>query len=127
MSHRTGMSRGVLLLALLCAVSFGAIVRVALAGDNYHVTCVEHGFYGGSDTTDGSYFARVNAGCSSTYRYCGIMAGAYEVGSDELYTSTGTCNSWSRTYGDYTECVGGANLNDPGSFSQHYHLFSGSC
>src|SRR4051812_43058007 len=68
MTHRTGLSRGVLLLALLCAASFGAIVRVALAVDNYHVTCVEHGFYGGASTTDGSFFSRVDSGCSTTYK-----------------------------------------------------------
>jgi hypothetical protein len=36
------LSFGLVLLALLCAFSFGAIVKVATA-DSYHVTCVAHG------------------------------------------------------------------------------------
>jgi hypothetical protein len=121
------MSRGVLLLALLSAVCFGAIVRVALAGDNYHVACVEHGFYSGGNNSDNSFFSRVYAGCGSSDRYCGIMDRSTEVGADEVLTSTGTCNSWSEDFGNFTECTAGANVSDPGVFALHQHLSAGGC
>src|SRR4051812_46652280 len=92
MTRKTGLSRGVLLLALLCAASFGAIVRVALAVDNYHVTCVEHGFYGGSSTTDGSFYSRVDSGCSTTYKLCAITSYGVERGRAEALTSGTSCN-----------------------------------
>lgn len=126
MSHRTGLSRGVLLLALLCAVSFGAIVRVALAGDNNHVACVEHGFYSGASNTDGSFFSRVYAGCGSSDRYCGLFDSANHLeGSNETYNTTGTCNTWSNDYGSFNECNSVARVSDPGVFSQHDHASSG--
>jgi hypothetical protein len=128
MSHRTGMSRGVLLLALLCAVSFGAIVRVALAGDNNHVACVEHGFYAGSSGSDGSFFSRVYPGCSSTDRYCALVdSGGHTEGWTEALSLSGTCNTWSNDYGNFTECTSGARVSNPGVFSQHDHYASGSC
>ena len=133
MSHRTGLSRGVLLLALLCAVSFGAIVRVALAGDNYHVTCVEHGFYAGGDGNDGSFFSRVYQGCGSTDRICSLYDGTNPgspsfIGSTETFNTTGTCNTWSRDYGtSYPECVSFARLTDPAAFSAHNHAASTPC
>ena len=119
MSHRTGMSRGVLLLALLCAVSFGAIVRVALAGDNDHVACVEHGFYSGDNNNDASFFARVYQGCSSTHRCCaphhrdGVGCSA----SSDDYNSTGTCNTWSRRLRQHQRVQRRARtLSDPTAF-----------
>lgn len=126
MSHRTGMSRGVLLLALLCAVSFGAIVRVALAGDNNHVACVEHGFYSGGSNNDGSFFSRVYQGCGSSDRYCAIVnASGTVLGANESYNTTGTCNTWSNDFGSFYECTAGARVNNPGVFSQHDHYSTG--
>jgi len=56
-------------LALICAVSFGAIVRRAFA-DDYHTNCVGHGFVHGSSQTDGSFYSRVASGCGSGWRSC---------------------------------------------------------
>jgi hypothetical protein len=127
MSHRTGMSRGVLLLALICAVSFGAIVRVALAGDNNHVSCVEHGFYSGDNNNDSSFFARVYQGCSATHRFCGLYtAGGSLIGSSDNYNSTGTCNTWSRDFtSSANECSAVAYLSDDNVFSMHPHSSTG--
>jgi hypothetical protein len=126
MSHRTGLSRGVLLLALLCAVSFGAIVRVALAGDNNHVACVEHGFYSGGSSNDGSFFSRVYQGCGSSDRYCAIVnVYGTVLGANESYNTTGTCNTWSNDFGSFNECTSGARVNDPGVFSSHEHYSTG--
>jgi hypothetical protein len=125
MTKRTGLSHGVLLLALLCAVSFGAIVRVAMAGDNNHVACVEHGFYSGGSNTDGSFFSRVYPGCDSSHRYCGILNGSSVPGADETFNTTATCNAWSRTWGDYNECTAGARVEDYGVFSRHDHVSIG--
>src|SRR4051812_612115 len=131
MSKRTGMSFGVLLLALLCAASFGAIVRVAAAGDNIHnPTCgIWHGFYAGTSATDGSFFSRMDAGCSSAARHCGILAFGSEIGSVEVYDGSTTCNAWSRTWGNFTECTSGAhvasNVNGSAIISMHDHNATG--
>jgi hypothetical protein len=114
-----GLSRGIVLLALLCAFSFGAIVKAALA-DSYHVTCVGHGFVEGGSQTDGSFFSRVDAGCGSSYRTCAIYSYNTIRGSSTAYDS-GTCNSWSLDFGNYTECAGSARVYDAGVFSDHTH------
>jgi hypothetical protein len=120
------LTSGLLLLLLLAAFSFGAIVKVALA-DSYHVTCVGHGFVAGSSETDGSFFSRVETGCGSSDRYCAILSYGVLRGAQEVYGTTTTCNAWSRDFGDYTECAGSANVYDPGVFSQHSHLAPNWC
>jgi hypothetical protein len=127
MTHRTGIPGGVLLLALLCAFSFGAIVRVAFAADNNHVTCVSHGFWAGASSTDGSFFSRVYAGCGSTYRRCGITSSGALYGFQEAYDTTSVCNAWSMDFGSFTECHGGARDSNPGVFSEHTHNASDYC
>jgi hypothetical protein len=111
---------GIVLLALICAFSFGAIVKVAL-GTSYHTTCVGHGFVEGGSQTDGSFFSRVETGCSSYYYYCKLnVYGSGTVGALEGYGTT-TCNTWSRDYGDYTECGGQSEPYNAGIFSDHTH------
>jgi hypothetical protein len=115
--------RGVLLLALVAllgAFAFGAMVRVARA-DNTHVTCVLHGFVSGASDTDGSFFSRVSPGCSSTYRQCSIYSYGVLRGYQSVYDTTSTCSSWSRDFGNYTECAGAAGASNPGVFSDHAH------
>jgi hypothetical protein len=131
MEHRVsraeqGVSRGIVLLALLCAFSFGAIARVALA-DSYHTTCVGHGFSAGSSQTDGSFFARVDNGCSSNYRECYLYSGGTFIGGQVAADSGSLCNAWSRTYGNYTECASSAHVYDPGVFSAHVHTAPNWC
>jgi hypothetical protein len=120
MTQSTAFPRGLLLLALLCAISFGAIVRVALA-DNYHVTCVGHGFVSGASDTDGSFFSRVDAGCGSTYRECGIYTSGSFIGSQAVFDSSSLCSAWSRDFGNLSECASSARLTDPAAFSAHNH------
>lgn len=120
-----GLSRGIVLLALLCAFSFGAIVKVALA-DSYHVTCVGHGFIEGGSQTDGSFFGRVDSGCGSSVRYCDIYSYNTVRGMQTSYGTT-LCNVWSRDFGDYTECAGSVYVGDPGVFSDHYHYAPNWC
>lgn len=120
------LSFGVLVLALLCAFSFGAIVRVATADPSYHVTCVAHGFLGGDYPTDGSFFSRVDDGCSAPYRDCGIYS--YGVYRGDQWVGPGTlCSAWSRSFGDYTECAGSAYTYDQGVFSAHFHYAPNRC
>ena len=126
MSHRTGLSRGVLLLALLCAASFGAIVRVAVGYDDAHVACVEHGFYGGGSSTDNSFYARIYDGCSTAYKRCAVMSFGVERGYVEV-SNGGLCNAASVTWGSYTECAGAAKVYAPAAFSQHNHSYSPYC
>jgi hypothetical protein len=116
---------GLVVLALICAFSFGAIVKVATA-DSYHVTCVAHGFVEGGSQTDGSFFARVDAGCGSPWRTCAIYSYNTVRGSQTAYDG-GVCNAWSRDYGDYTECAGSARVYDPGVFSDHFHYAPNWC
>jgi hypothetical protein len=119
--------RGVLVLAALCAFSFGYLVKVATA-DPYHTTCVGHGITQGGSLTDGSFFSRIEAGCSATYRYCGVGVSPLGViGSQEAYGSVATCNAWSRDFGDYTECHGYADVYNQGIFSEHNHVAANWC
>jgi hypothetical protein len=126
MTQRTGLPVGVVLLALLCAISFGAMVHVAF-GASYHVTCVGHGFEEGGSQTDGSFFARVDPGCSSTYRVCAIYSGGDFKGSQSVYDSSTTCSAWSRDFGNYTECASSAHTYDQGVFSDHAHTAPNWC
>jgi hypothetical protein len=116
---------GLVVLALVCAFSFGAIIKVATAS-SYHVTCVAHGFVEGGSQTDGSYFARVDSGCGSTWRTCAIYSYNSYRGAQIAYNS-GVCNAWSRDFGDYTECAGSADVYDPGVFSDHFHYAPNWC
>jgi hypothetical protein len=120
------ITRGICLLALLCAFSFGAIVKVAFAV-SYHTTCVGHGFVHGSSMTDGSFFSRVEAGCGSSFRHCAIYSNGAFVGEQYITNTTSTCNVWSRDYGSYTECASTAHVSDTGVFSEHVHLPDNWC
>jgi hypothetical protein len=115
-----GLPTGLVLLALLCAVSFGAIVHRALAVE-YHTACVGHGFVAGGSPTDGSFFSRIDAGCSSTWRECAIYSGGSWIGSQVTPDTSTTCNLWSRDFGNYAECSSSAHVNNPGVFSAHVH------
>jgi hypothetical protein len=126
LSQRKGLPLGLVLLALFCAASFGAIVTVARA-TSYHTACVGHGFVEGGSQTDGSFFSRIEAGCSATYRDCEIWIGSAGAGAQQLYTSTATCNAWSRDYGNYTECLGNARVYNQDIFSYHPHYAPNWC
>jgi hypothetical protein len=118
--------RVLVLFALFCAFSFGAIVHVAFA-TSYHVTCVGHGFQSGSSTTDGSFFSRVQAGCGSTNRHCAIYTSGSWVGTQDIFDSTTTCNAWSRDFGNFTECASSAHVSNAGVFSLHTHVAPNWC
>lgn len=124
-TESNGLSTGLVVLALICAFSFGAIVKVATA-DSYHVTCVAHGFVEGGSQTDGSFFARVDSGCGSNVRGCDIYSYNTYRGGQTTYYGT-ICNSWSRDFGNYTECAGSAYSYDPGVFSGHFHYAPNKC
>ena len=115
-----------LLLVLLCAFSFGAIVKASLALD-YHTTCVGHGFVSGSDPNDGSFFSRIDAGCGSTYRQCKIYNYGTYIGAESISNDYTVCNNWSRNFGNYTECGSYAKLYFPAAFSEHNHTPNNYC
>ena len=114
------------LIVLLTGFIWGAAVRVALA-DHYHVACVGHGFVHGDSTTDGSFFSRVEAGCGSTYRQCEIYSNGAFKGSTSVSNSSSTCNLWSRSLGNYTECASTAHTYSAGVFSNHVHKAHNWC
>jgi hypothetical protein len=115
-----------LLLAFLCAFSFGAIVRVAVA-DHFHVTCVAHGFEQGVSNSDGSFSARVDAGCGSTLRTCDLYSSGSWIGGVTVSGTTATCNAWSIEFGHYTECASTAHVWSSGVFSEHVHKAHNWC
>ena len=115
-----------LVLALVCSFSFGAIVRVAAAA-SYHTTCVGHGFVHGSSLTDNSFFARVDPGCGSTLRTCYLYNWGSQVGGQTVTGPSATCQTWSRSFGDFTECASTAHVYNQGVFSDHVHLASNCC
>lgn len=114
------------MLALLCAFSFGAIVRVATADPSYHTNCVGHGFLEGADMNDGSFFSRVDDGCGSDFHECsiysyGVLRGTQTSGGSSL------CNGWSRAFGNYTECAGSAYTYARYVFNPHFHYAPNKC
>ena len=121
-----GLSRGIVLLALLCAFSFGAIVKAALAS-SYHVTCVGHGFVEGGSQTDGSFFSRVDPGCGSTYRTCAIYSYYTSHAARRRPLDSAPATAWSLDFGNYTECAGSARVYDAGVFSDHSHYAPNQC
>jgi hypothetical protein len=124
MTHTRRLTTPLLLMTLVCAFSFGAIVRLAFA-DDYHVTCVGHGFVHGSSQTDGSFFARVETGCGSGTRSCDLYVSGSYIGG--MSVGNATCNAWSRDFGDYTECHGTAHLTFVPNFNEHVHKASNWC
>jgi hypothetical protein len=120
------LTRSLLVLLVVSAFSFGAIVKVAFAA-SYHTTCVGHGFVAGSSQTDGSFFSRVESGCSSSYRHCAIYSGGVYRGEENIYDTATTCNAWSRAVGDFQECASSAHVSDSGVFSEHTHTAPNWC
>lgn len=120
------LTKPLLVLVLVCAFCFGAIVRIAIAYD-YHTTCVGHGFVHGASQTDGSFFGRIEAGCGSTERDCDLYTFGSFIGGALVGGTTATCNAWSRDYGTYTECGSTTHVNNPGVFSDHVHKASNWC
>jgi hypothetical protein len=115
-----------LLMVLLCAFSFGALVRVALA-DHFHVTCVPHGFVHGNANNDESFYARVDAGCGSTLRICDLYTSGSYLGGQVVTGTTATCSSWSIEFGHFTECASTAHVESRGVFSRHVHKAHNWC
>jgi hypothetical protein len=124
MTETRRLTPSLLALALVCAFSFGAIVKIAFA-DDYHVTCVGHGYVHGASQTDGSFFARVESGCGSNWRSCDIYVWGNHIGG--LTVGDAMCSAWSRDYGDYTECASTAHVEFNGQFSEHVHKASNWC
>ncbi len=123
MAQKRRLTPALLLMTLLCAFSFGAIVRLAFA-DDYHTTCVPHGFVHGSSQTDGSFFARVENGCGSGTRSCDMYVSGGYIGGLSV---GGMCNAWSNDYGSYTECHATAHTTFVPYFNEHVHKASNWC
>jgi hypothetical protein len=116
-----------LLMVLVCAFSFGALVRVATA-DHFHVTCVAHGFVHGNSVNDDSFFARVDAGCGSTLRTCDLYSSGSWIGGQTVTGMTATCTAWSIDFGNgFTECASTAHVESVGVFSNHVHKAHNWC
>lgn len=127
MANQQRMSVGLVILVLFAAFSFGAIVRIAVA-DPYHVTCVGHGFVAGASDSDGSFFARVEHGCSSTNRTAEIRQYGSFVGSVSQYDLGSDASAWSRNYSlNLVECASAAHLTNSAAFSPHAHTGGNWC
>jgi hypothetical protein len=119
------LSRLLLLMAVV-GFAWGAAVTLATAG-HYHVACVAHGFVHGDSTTDGSFFSRVEPGCGSTLRRCELYTYGSFIGSETASGTTTTCNLWSRSFGNYTECASKSHNYSAGVFASHAHLAHNYC
>jgi hypothetical protein len=119
------MTARALIAILLTGFVWGAAVRVALA-DHYHVNCLGHGFVHGEVSYDGSFFARVEQGCGSTLRRCELYTNGSFIGG-QVVAATGTCNAWSRNYGNYSECNSTAHVYAKDVFSEHVHKAHNWC
>lgn len=125
MTETRRLTPTLLAFVLVCAFSFGAIVKLAFA-DDYHVACVGHGFMHGGSQTDNYFYARVEAGCGTTWRSCDLYVSGSYIGG--LTTLTGSqCTAASMNYGNYTECHGTAHLTYPPYFGEHVHKASNWC
>ena len=120
------VSPRLILVILLTGFAWGAAVTIALA-DHYHVACVGHGFVHGDSTGDGSFFSRVEAGCGSPQRRCELYTNGSWIGVSTVNNSTQTCNLWSRSLGNYTECASTAHTYSSGVFSNHVHKAHNWC
>jgi hypothetical protein len=125
--ERRRLTTPLVVLALVCAFSFGAIVRIAIADVSFHTTCVGHGFVHSTSLTDGSFFARVDPGCSSTLRTCDLYTYGTFDGGQTVTGTTAYCNAWSFDFGDFTECASTAHVFDDGVFSSHVHKATNWC
>jgi hypothetical protein len=114
------------LVLVLMGFAWGAVVKVALAS-HFHVACVSHGFVHGDSTGDGSFFARVEAGCGSTRRDCELFTYGSFVGGSTVTGTSGTCNFWSRSAGNFNECASTAHTYASGVFSNHVHKAHNFC
>lgn len=97
------------------------------SGIHYHCAVTCHGFVHGSSTTDNSWFARVEAGGSTTMRHCEAWLSQFGpapelIGTATVYGATGTCNYWvngpdeQAGYGEYY-----AESNGTPVMTQHAH------
>lgn len=120
------MTGRILIVVVLSGFIWGAGVRVALA-DHYHVNCIGHGFVHGESTTDGSFFARVEAGCGSTLRECDLYTNGSFIGGQFVGTPGTTCNAWSRNYGTHSECASTAHVFSSNVFNEHVHKAHNWC
>jgi hypothetical protein len=118
---RTGLA------ALCAAAGIGAAAQLAEAG-HYHTSCVGHGYVHGSSTGDGSFFARVEAGCGNPgQKTCVLYLNRAPYGSSQTVPAGGTsnCSAWS-WYGG-RECAGSAHVDFDGVFVSHEHLAHNWC
>jgi hypothetical protein len=113
-------------LSFLCAFSFGAIVTTAFAG-HYHVTCVGHGFVHGDAVADESFFARVEYGCGAGgNRNCSIYTSG-SLRGDQVVGGSATCNLWSFSLGELSECASTSHVGYGGLFATHVHKAHNWC
>lgn len=124
MADSKRLTPALLVLTLICAFSFGAIVHWAFA-DDYHVTCVGHGFLNNGSTSDGDFYALVQAGCGGGSRSCDLYVSGIYIGG--LTTGGSVCDAHSTVYGSFTECHATAHLAFPGVFNEHVHKSSNYC
>lgn len=123
---------GLIVLALLAAFSFSAIVTTALANHFHTVNGIGHGFVHGGSTTDGSFFSRIDAHTPSNgfWADCTVYGnGGLTTISSESQAYDVTCNAWSGGTGLWNESQGVAlvhsydysgQINEP--VPSHYHF-----
>lgn len=114
-----GTTKTLLLAAAILAILL--IYSAQATASHYHTNCVGHGMVHGSSTTDGSWHARVEAGCGNPgTKTCVVKSNG--VAKYTSYVASGTastCNQWS--YNCCSEQTGSATVDFNGVFSSHTH------
>ena len=84
--------------------------RALAFADDYHTTCVGHGFVHGAQP-DGRLVlrSRGDRAAARATRSCDLYVSGNYIGG--LSVGNATCNAWSRDYGNYTECHATAHLD----------------
>lgn len=109
--------------AVLAALTLAAMVAFSgtATANHYHTNCVGHGMVHGSSTTDGSFFARVEGGCSDPgMKTCSVRTGSLVYATSYIGTGNpATCNQWSNYC--CAEQSSYATVDFNGVFSSHSH------
>lgn len=131
--RKSTVPRGVVLLALLAALSCGSIAQVAIADHWHTVNNRAHGLEHGAATADGAFFGRTYGHYVGDVNYCYV--GDTTVGLNYGTTSINAdlCSVWTWAYyWSIDECRGATYNRSDGtnaiSAHNHYaHNYGGTC
>jgi hypothetical protein len=132
MSH-TSVPRGVVLLALLAALSFGSMTQLAFANHWHTVNNRAHGLEHGSSTSDGSFFGRTYGYYIGDTNYCYVGDVDRGLNYGTVTYNADLCSVWSWAYYVTIDECRGVTYNEVSGYNgisghNHYaHNWGSSC